>query len=141
MIAINSDKVSTNDSRLSDSRTPKSHTHDERYYTETEISNLLNKKQNKLTSYFYLLNATINSKNSRTGNVTRQELNMPTTATPIWATVIQYYDGSSFTTIAQNLFIAYSLNETGNNVISFRLYNNDQSGLQVNVLFKVLAYL
>lgn len=34
-------KVNTNDSRLSDTRTPKAHTHDDRYYTETETDNLL----------------------------------------------------------------------------------------------------
>lgn len=32
-------KVNTTDSRLSDARTPKAHTHDDRYYTETEIDN------------------------------------------------------------------------------------------------------
>lgn len=30
-----------NDSRLSDARTPTAHTHDDRYYTETEVNNLL----------------------------------------------------------------------------------------------------
>ena len=34
-------KVSTNDARLSDARTPKDHNHDSRYYTEAEINNLL----------------------------------------------------------------------------------------------------
>ena len=33
-----------NDARLSDARTPKSHTHDDRYYTEAEISSLLTGK-------------------------------------------------------------------------------------------------
>lgn len=33
-----------NDTRLSDARTPTSHTHDERYYTETEMNSLLNGK-------------------------------------------------------------------------------------------------
>jgi len=33
-----------NDSRLSDARTPTSHTHDDRYYTETEVNNLLSGK-------------------------------------------------------------------------------------------------
>ena len=31
-------KVNTTDSRLSDARTPKAHTHDDRYYTESEIN-------------------------------------------------------------------------------------------------------
>lgn len=34
-------KVDTNDSRLSDARTPKDHNHDGRYYTETEINGLI----------------------------------------------------------------------------------------------------
>ena len=33
-----SSKVNTTDSRLSDARTPKAHTHDDRYYTESEIN-------------------------------------------------------------------------------------------------------
>lgn len=40
-------KVDTNDSRLSDARTPKSHTHDDRYYTESEINTKLDGKLNK----------------------------------------------------------------------------------------------
>lgn len=36
-------KVNTNDSRLSDARTPTAHTHDDRYYTESEINSKLNK--------------------------------------------------------------------------------------------------
>lgn len=35
-------KVNTTDSRLSDARTPKAHTHDDRYYTESEIDAKLN---------------------------------------------------------------------------------------------------
>lgn len=35
-------KVNTNDSRLSDARTPTAHTHDDRYYTETEVNIILN---------------------------------------------------------------------------------------------------
>lgn len=37
-----SSKVNTTDSRLSDARTPKAHTHDDRYYTESEINAKLN---------------------------------------------------------------------------------------------------
>lgn len=37
-----SSKVNTTDSRLSDARTPKAHTHDDRYYTESEINTKLN---------------------------------------------------------------------------------------------------
>lgn len=37
--------VSDDDSRLSDARTPISHTHDDRYYTETEIDTVLEGKQ------------------------------------------------------------------------------------------------
>ena len=33
-------KVSTNDARLSDARTPKYHNHDSRYYTEAEINGI-----------------------------------------------------------------------------------------------------
>lgn len=33
--------MDTTDSRLSDTRTPKAHTHDDRYYTEAEVNNLL----------------------------------------------------------------------------------------------------
>lgn len=43
-------KVDTTDSRLSDARTPTAHTHDDRYYTETEVNNLLNAKQNSNTA-------------------------------------------------------------------------------------------
>lgn len=42
-----------NDTRLSDARTPTSHTHDDRYYTETEINTLLTGKQ---SSGSYVLN-------------------------------------------------------------------------------------
>ena len=45
-----SKKVDTTDSRLSDARTPLSHTHDDRYYTETEVNDLLNAKQNSDTA-------------------------------------------------------------------------------------------
>lgn len=38
------DYVKTTDSRLSDARTPKAHTHDDRYYTETEINTKLSSK-------------------------------------------------------------------------------------------------
>lgn len=37
-----SSKVNTTDSRLSDARTPKAHTHDDRYYTESEINSKVN---------------------------------------------------------------------------------------------------
>ncbi len=39
--------VKNNDSRLSDARTPTVHNHDDRYYTETEIENLLDDKISK----------------------------------------------------------------------------------------------
>lgn len=42
-------KVSTNDTRLSDSRTPKEHNHNNLYYTEAEINTLLSQKQKSLT--------------------------------------------------------------------------------------------
>ena len=37
-----SSKVNTTDSRLSDARTPKAHTHDDRYYTESEVNSKVN---------------------------------------------------------------------------------------------------
>jgi hypothetical protein len=43
--AITGTAVITTDSRLSDARTPLSHTHDDRYYTETEMNTLLAGKQ------------------------------------------------------------------------------------------------
>jgi hypothetical protein len=43
--AITGTAVVTTDSRLSDARTPTSHTHDDRYYTETEMNTLLAGKQ------------------------------------------------------------------------------------------------
>ena len=43
--AITGTAVVTTDSRLSDARTPVSHTHDDRYYTETEMNTLLAGKQ------------------------------------------------------------------------------------------------
>jgi len=43
--AITGTAVITTDSRLSDARTPVAHTHDDRYYTETEINTLLAGKQ------------------------------------------------------------------------------------------------
>ena len=39
-----------NDVRLSDARTPLSHTHDDRYYTESEVETLLDDKQDKLVA-------------------------------------------------------------------------------------------
>lgn len=65
-------KVSTNDARLSDARTPKDHNHDSRYYTEAEINNLLdcfgtlNPRANKIivgsTSVTFPSGATLASK-------------------------------------------------------------------------------
>jgi hypothetical protein len=46
--AITGTAVITTDSRLSDSRSPLSHTHDDRYYTESEVNSLLAAKQNSL---------------------------------------------------------------------------------------------
>ena len=43
--AIAGTAVITTDSRLSDARTPTTHTHDDRYYTETETNTLLDGKQ------------------------------------------------------------------------------------------------
>ena len=43
--AITGTAVITTDSRLSDARTPLTHTHDDRYYTETEMNTLLAGKQ------------------------------------------------------------------------------------------------
>jgi microcystin-dependent protein len=43
--AVQGTAVVTTDSRLSDSRTPTAHTHDDRYYTETEMNTLLAGKQ------------------------------------------------------------------------------------------------
>ena len=43
--AITGTAVVTTDSRLSDARTPTTHTHDDRYYTETEMNTLLAGKQ------------------------------------------------------------------------------------------------
>ena len=43
--AVQGTAVITTDSRLSDARTPTTHTHDDRYYTETEMNNLLAGKQ------------------------------------------------------------------------------------------------
>lgn len=40
-------KVNNNDPRLSNARTPTAHTHDERYYTEAEVNNLLNQRISK----------------------------------------------------------------------------------------------
>jgi hypothetical protein len=43
--AVQGTAVITTDSRLSDARTPTTHTHDDRYYTETEMTTLLAGKQ------------------------------------------------------------------------------------------------
>ena len=43
--AISGTAVITTDARLSDARTPTTHTHDDRYYTETEMNTLLAGKQ------------------------------------------------------------------------------------------------
>jgi hypothetical protein len=43
--AVQGTAVITTDSRLSDARTPTTHTHDDRYYTETEVNSLLAGKQ------------------------------------------------------------------------------------------------
>lgn len=44
--ASTSEVVMGNDTRLTDARTPTSHTHDDRYYTESEVNTLLNNKLN-----------------------------------------------------------------------------------------------
>ena len=47
---LNTNKVSNTDSRLSDARTPKSHNHNDLYYTETEINTKLSNINNTVST-------------------------------------------------------------------------------------------
>lgn len=100
----------------------------------------LDKKQNKLTMYFCALNFNLASKVSTTGIITRTRIGMPENAIPIFVDVGQQYDNNVTLSIAQDMDIGYSLLITGSNVITYKIYNNHTAAANVNILFRVLAY-
>ena len=101
----------------------------------------LNGKQSALVLYTYGLNIDIASKVAQTGNITRENLGIPSGATPIFCDVGQQYNGTNITSVAQDLDVAYSLQMTGDNVIPYKVYNNHTSTATIHVTFRVLAYI
>ena len=75
--AITGTAVVTSDPRLSDARTPLSHTHDDRYYTETEVNNLLAGKQ-FICQFTSDINANTNRPAGSYGSYASSATNTPT---------------------------------------------------------------
>lgn len=107
------DYVKTTDSRLSDARTPKAHTHDDRYYTETEINTKLSSKaenmelsntadlNNITTSGFYNASGG-NTISNKPKDVDNFGLLVIHCAKGSWFKQILFYNGGSFRRLCAN---------------------------------------
>ena len=118
-------KVNTTDSRLSDARTPKPHTHDDRYYTESEINTKLNAlvKNHIVVSHMSEL-ITV------TGNSDREysfSFSLPSDA-EIIAQVPIIYAGGKGISIGRNV----------NKDFTVLLWNNNSSTQNVGVIYYVV---
>ena len=101
----------------------------------------LSNKQNALTLYTYGLNFDIASKAAKIGIITRANFEMPSGAIPIFCDVGQQYDGNSLENVAQDIEVAYSLQQSGNNTMPYKVYNNHTGTHTVHLTFRVLAYI
>lgn len=118
-------KVNTTDSRLSDARTPKPHTHDDRYYTESEINTKLNAlvKNHIVVSYKAEL-ITV------TGNSDREysfSFSLPSDAAIITQLPIIYAGGKGI-----------SIGRNVNKDFTVLLWNNNSSTQNVGVIYYVV---
>lgn len=118
-------KVNTTDSRLSDARTPKPHTHDDRYYTESEINTKLNAlvKNHIVVSYKAEL-ITV------TGNSDREysfSFSLPSDAAIITQLPIIYAGGKGI-----------SIGRNVNKDFTVLLWNNNSSTQNVAVIYYVV---
>lgn len=118
-------KVNTTDSRLSDARTPKPHTHDDRYYTESEINTKLNAlvKNHIVVSYKAEL-ITV------TGNSDREysfSFSLPSDAEIIMQLPIIYAGGKGI-----------SIGRNVNKDFTVLLWNNNSSTQNVGVFYYVV---
>ena len=118
-------KVNTTDSRLSDARTPKPHTHDDRYYTESEI----NTKLNALVK-----NHIVVSRKTElitvTGNSDREysfPFSLPSDAELIMQLPIIYAGGKGI-----------SIGRNVNKDFTILLWNNNSSTQNVGVIYYVM---
>ena len=118
-------KVNTTDSRLSDARTPKPHTHDDRYYTESEI----NTKLNALVK-----NHIVVSRKTElitvTGNSDREysfPFSLPSDAEIIMQLPIIYAGGKGI-----------SIGRNVNKDFTILLWNNNSSTQNVGVIYYVM---
>ena len=118
-------KVNTTDSRLSDARTPKPHTHDDRYYTESEINTKLNAlvKNHIVVSYKTEV-ITV------TGNSDREysfSFSLPSDAEIIMQLPIIYAGGKGI-----------SIGRNVNKDFTVLLWNNNSSTQNVGVFYYVV---
>lgn len=118
-------KVNTTDSRLSDARTPKPHTHDDRYYTESEI----NTKLNALVKNHIVVSNKAESI-TVTGNSDREysfSFSLPSDAEIITQLPIIYAGGKGI-----------SIGRNVNKDFTVLLWNNNSSTQNVGVIYYVV---
>lgn len=115
-------KVNTTDSRLSDARTPKPHTHDDRYYTESEINTKLNALvKNHIVVLYKAELITV------TGNSNREysfPFSLPSNAAIIMQLPIIYAGGKGI-----------SIGRNVNKDFTVLLWNNNSSTQDVGVIY------
>ena len=118
-------KVNTTDSRLSDARTPKPHTHDDRYYTESEINTKLNALvKNHIVVLYKAESITV------TGNSDREysfSFSLPSDAGIITQLPIIYAGGKGIS-IGRNIYKDFTV----------LLWNNNSSTQNVEVIYYVV---
>lgn len=118
-------KVNTTDSRLSDARTPKPHTHDDRYYTESEINTKLNALvKNHIVVLYKVESITV------TGNSDREysfSFSLPSDAGIITQLPIIYAGGKGIS-IGRNIYKDFTV----------LLWNNNSSTQNVGVIYYVV---
>ena len=118
-------KVNTTDSRLSDARTPKPHTHDDRYYTESEINTKLNALvKNHIVVLYKAESITV------TGNSDREysfSFSLPSDAGIITQLPIIYAGGKGIS-IGRNIYKDFTV----------LLWNNNSSTQNVGVIYYVV---
>jgi hypothetical protein len=118
-------KVNTTDSRLSDARTPKPHTHDDRYYTESEI----NTKLNALVKN-HIVVSRMAELITVTGNSDREysfSFSLPSDAETITQLPIIYAGGKGI-----------SIGRNVNKDFTVLLWNNNSSTQNVGVIYYVV---
>ncbi len=116
--------MDTTDSRLSDARTPKAHTHDDRYYTEAEVNNLLAAvTRNHLGVLVKAETITVPAKSSR---------DYPFSFALPSATIIAQIP------ILTGYALGISIGRDASKDFVVRLWNNNSSSQNVNVQYYVV---